>query len=249
MARLSVTFFVDDSCTQPEKLRASVNTELIDFVWQKCREAGYEDLDALVKAWAQAFGFKNTDKLRRNLREFGLTAELNHNYLAQMLRLLSIDKAELEALRTRHWDKLYEEEKLFIANFELLLRNADTILQDSRYRNIVFRGLYLATLWVGRNRPLTLGELYYHYNKSEWIFPACCGSVYLYRGSGSPLSGSNRYEGFCLVCKKIFRGSRESSCEIIEPFLKNPPDFPYQATEFSIKQLLADLNGDHGVSG
>ncbi len=234
---LSVTFFPDEPCQQPHYQPSTVNTELVDFIGEKALLSGYDS----VKDLAKAFGTKNHDKIIRNLQEFSRTGNMNINYMNQLCTLLAIDKTEIDGIRKRHRDRLYAEADLFMQNFDLLLRNEKVILEDEQYRNIVFHGLHIRSAWVGRYRPLTLGELFYHYRHGDWVTPDCCGSVYVISAGGSVLSGNNRYQGYCSRCKKVFHGSRPSFGEIMNPFLNNKPDFEYKPTDCTVKQLVTDL--------
>ncbi len=237
MSRQSITFFTDEPGPKPTNLPSTVNTELISYISQKALDAGFTN----VKELAKAFDTKNHDKIRRNLQEFGQTSSLNTSYMKQLEKLLKLDAIEIDAIKKRHHDKLYAESDLFIDNFELLFRHGKEILENETYRNISFFGLFISSAWVSRQRPLTLGELFYHYKHSDWIMPDCCGSVYVISGAGSPLSGSNKYKGYCRKCKKLFSGSRPSFKEILRPFLKNEPVFAYVPTDYTIKELVDDL--------
>lgn len=237
MSRQSITFFTDEPCQQPTNLPSTVNTELLDYIGKKALDAGF----ANIKELAKAFGTQNHDKIIRNLQEFGQTSRLNPNYMSQLIKLLKLDTTEIDAIHKRHRDKLNAEANLFIANFELLFRHGKDILENETYRNITFYGLFISSAWISRQRPLTIGELFYHYKHGDWIMPDCCGSVYVISGGGSPLSGTNKYNGYCSKCKKIFFGSRPSFSEILRPFLKNEPDFSYVPTNYTVKQLINDL--------
>ena len=238
MSRLSVTFFVDEPCQQPTNLPSTVNSELISYISQKALDAGL----ANVKELAKAFGSKNHDKIIRNLQEFGQTSRLNPNYMKQLEKLLKLDISEIDAIHKRHRDSLNAESDLFIANFELLFKHNKDILDNETYRNITFHGLFISSAWVGRQRPLTLGELYFHYKHGDWIMPDCCGSVYIISAGGSPLSGTNKYQGYCKTCKKVVYGSRPSFGEILKPYLTDQPDFPYVRTDYTIRQLVEELS-------
>lgn len=237
MSHLSVTFFTDEPSQQPVNLPSTVNQELISYTIERAIIKGY----GTVKDLAKAFGTKNHDKVIRNLKEFCLTSQLNPNYFNQLVKILDIDKADIEAIRKRHHDKLYAEEKLFIANFDLLFRQNKDILNNEHYRNIIFHGLNISSAWVGRQRPLTLGELFYHYSRGDWIMPDCCGLVYVLSGGGSPLSGSNKYKGYCSKCGEVYYGSRPSFSEIFRPYIQDVPDFDYVPTDYTVKQLVEDL--------
>ena len=234
---LSVTFYPDEPCQQPPNQPNTVNTELIEFIGDKALLAGYNT----VKDLAKAFGTKNHDKVLRNLQEFNRTASLNPSYMKELYAILNIDQAEVDAISKRHRDRLYAEFDMFLQNFDLLLRNEKIIIEDERYRNIVFYGLRISSAWVGRCRPLTLGELFFHYRHGDWIMPDCCGAVYVISAGGSVLSGCNQYQGYCSSCKKTFCGSRPSFREIMHPFLDNKPDFDFKPTDYTVRQLVADL--------
>lgn len=237
MSHLSFTFFTDEPGQQPTSLPSTVNKELIAYITNKALSKGY----GTIKDLAKAFGTKNHDKVIRNLKEFCQTSQLNPNYFNQLINILSLDKAEIDAIHKQHHDKLNAEMDLYIKHFDFIFKHGNVILRNEKYRNITFHGLYLSCAWIGRRRPLTLGELFYHYKHGEWIMPDCCGSVYVISGGGSALSGRNNYQGFCSKCKQVYYGSRPSFGEILRPFIKNEPDFEYEPTDYTVRQLVDDL--------
>ncbi len=245
MSRLFVRFAADLPCEQPCNLPNPVNVELIDFIERKCVDAGYNDVSSLAKAFRSA----NPTKLIRNLQEFGKTSNLQPEYLEKLIKIINLDASEIDDIQRRHRDKLYEEKNRFLHNFDLMLDNTDVILADPRYRNIIFYGLYISTAWVGRNRPVTIGELLFHYRNGDFILPECCGSAYLISGGCSVLSGCNNYEGFCRTCKKRVYGSSEFfSAKVSGPYFKNPPPFPYEPTDYTVRQLVEDFEEEETQS-
>lgn len=109
------------------------------------------------------------------------------------------------------------EGTLFLSNLELLLNNAQVILNNSEY---FFCPLLFATrafLWVGGGGPLCLGHLLLGWSDGILLEPCrdCSGEILVARFSGSVLTGTNSWFGFCAscVCKK-------SGCDSIhKPFL------------------------------
>lgn len=231
-------FVTDASCYPNTDIEDSVCRELIEYINQKSLDAGFKTVSDL----ARAFGTKNPDKVLRNLREFGKTAELNAQYMKQLQGILQIEPSRIDEIRSRHQAALFADKELFLKHFELLLGNSGMILENLQYRNIRFFGLSIESAWVGRSRPLTLGELFFRYNRKEWIAPKCCGSVYIYRASGSALSGCHTYHGYCPGCKTEFKGSHPTFSEILHPFLTSLPDFDYIPTAVTIRELIPKLH-------
>lgn len=232
-----LTFFVDDPCGNAPNAVNVVNTELIQYISNACVAAGYSSLIDVAKA----FGTKNPDKIVRNLRIFWETGKLNSLYMNHLHTLLHIDRVTTDEIRKRHNERLFADRRIFIDNFELLFQNTDVILANPVYRNIQFYGLAIQSAWVSRNRPLTLGELFFHYRRNEWITRDCCGPVYIFSASGSALSGCHRYHGCCTGCKKEVQGSCSTFSEILNPFFQSPPDFDYEPAEYSVSTLIESL--------
>lgn len=237
MSRLSVTFFADEPCQQPTNLPDTVNVDLITFIGRKSTDAGFKDVLSLSKA----FGTTNNEKIVRNLQAFGQTGQLNPQYMSKLVELLNINISDIEAIRRQHNERLYLEEKLFIQYFDLLFSHQDLIIKQENYRNITFHGLGINSAWVGRRRPCTLGELYQHWQNKRLIAPDCCGTTYIFSAGGSALSGSHTYRAICSICKKVVSGQRPTFSEILNPYLQFESDFAYVPTDYTVKQLVADL--------
>ena len=96
-----------------------------------------------------------------------------------------------------------EEKELFIKNYEFIWENRERIINDGALHEIplYFAGLSLAYMSGG---ALTLGMLLTLWNNGEWTTkcPFCGGAVRIFGRSGSPLTGRNRYHGFCTSCGK-----------------------------------------------
>ncbi|MGE4446549.1 MAG: hypothetical protein AB7C92_07890 [Synergistaceae bacterium] len=96
-----------------------------------------------------------------------------------------------------------EEQKLFIENYELIWENRVRIINDEALSEtrLYFSGLSLAYVSGG---GLTLGMLLKLWNNGEWTTkcPFCGGTVRIFSWGGSPLTGSNKYHGFCTSCKR-----------------------------------------------
>lgn len=96
-----------------------------------------------------------------------------------------------------------EEQKLFIENYEFIWENRERIINDVALSEtrLYFSGLSLAYVSGGN---LTLGMLLTLWNNSEWTTkcPFCGGTVRIFAWGGSPLTGNNKYHGFCTSCKR-----------------------------------------------
>jgi len=96
-----------------------------------------------------------------------------------------------------------EEQKLFIENYELIWENRERIINNEALSEtrLYFSGLSLAYVSGG---SLTLGMLLTLWNNGEWTAkcPFCGGAVRIFGWGGSPLTGNNKYHGFCTSCKR-----------------------------------------------
>jgi len=96
-----------------------------------------------------------------------------------------------------------EEQKLFIENYEFIWENRERIINDGALfeTRLYFSGLSLAYVSGG---GLTLGMLLTLWNNGEWTTkcPFCGGTVRIFGWGGSPLTGNNKYHGFCTSCKR-----------------------------------------------
>lgn len=96
-----------------------------------------------------------------------------------------------------------EEQKLFIENYELIWENRERIIYNEALSEtrLYFSGLSLAYVSGG---SLTLGMLLTLWRNGEWTTkcPFCGGAVRIFGWGGSPLTGNNKYHGFCTSCKR-----------------------------------------------
>lgn len=112
------------------------------------------------------------------------------------------DVAYYNALRVGGNPRL-EEQNLFIENYGLIWENRERIINDEAMSEtrLYFSGLSLAYVSGG---GLTLGMLLTLWNNGEWTTkcPFCGGVVRIFGWGGSPLTGNNKYHGFCTSCKR-----------------------------------------------
>ena len=242
MSQRSVTFFTDEVGPSPANQTDRINKRLIEFIQKKSTDNGYDS----VKALAKAFGYKNPDKVMRQLETFYETGELNPEYMKKLLEILHIDPEDIKRIKKEHQDRLYAPLNLFIHQFEALYAQRKKILNSPRYRNIVIPGIEITSAWVSRHRPLTLGELYFHWDHKEFIERACCGKVFVFRVSGSALSGANDFSGYCPACKKVYEGSLDSFHDLFHAYINHVPDFPYEYSDCTMQELVESLLGQTG---
>lgn len=238
MATPFITFFVDEKSKQPNNLPNDINTELIEFIGKKIMAAGYMNL----KAVSNAFGTKNPSKILLALRGFSKTGRLNEHYMRQLSKLVSFEMNEVEEITARHYAELDTEACLCAEHFDLILQNTDRIIATKEFRNITFYGLGIKASFIERHRPLTLGELMFIWNKNQLIaYDECCGPVYIFAASGSPLSGSHNYRGICSCYKKFVYGSMDTFGEILHPIFKSEFPYEYEPTDCTIAKLVDRL--------
>lgn len=132
-------------------------------------------------------------------------------------------------------EKLYEElsmpeesefeaeanKKLFCNNLELILGNADIVINNPEFFHISHKWSYIGSNWIGK-RYLPLGVLLMLWQKDLFIAecPKCNSKVYLFQAGGLVLSGSYSYEAVCINCREIVSGERASGFgTLIKPAL------------------------------
>lgn len=96
--------------------------------------------------------------------------------------------------------------ELLEENFDLILQNADKIINNEKYFYCYLYCAYVATPYFGPNGSLPFGGLLMLWKNGKLIVShegECNGKLYLLGGCGSPLSGGNSCEGYCTVCKRI----------------------------------------------
>ncbi len=102
--------------------------------------------------------------------------------------------------------------KLFCSNVDLVLRRVKDIIACSDY--FFCRPAFGLCNWtyVNGDGPLSLGHLLLGWRDGVLVgmCPVCSGSVLVVSFAGSPLSGSNRWTGFCLGCRARRKGSWQS---------------------------------------
>lgn len=96
-----------------------------------------------------------------------------------------------------------EEKILFIENYDFIWENRERIINDVALSEtrLYFSGLSLAYVSGG---SITLGMLLTLWSNGQWTTkcPFCGGTVRIFAWGGSPLTGNNKYHGFCTSCKR-----------------------------------------------
>ncbi|NLN60706.1 MAG: hypothetical protein GX147_08405 [Deltaproteobacteria bacterium] len=237
MSRLSLKFYKDDWVARPSNTTANEN--LIHYIANSARLSGY----ATVRDLARAFGFKNPNKVTNALQIFFSTSEIHDSYMKKLVEILDLDPQKIEEINSQHRDALFKDQRLFVQHFDALYAKADFIISHERFRNIIFFGMNFESLWVGRHRPLSLGELFFHWKENRLVTDsACCGLLYIFQAAGSPLSGANSVTGYCDSCKQIISTKLPSFSAILHPLLNNPPPWPYAVVDDSMQDLVQELN-------
>ncbi len=113
---------------------------------------------------------------------------------------------------------LDEAYHLFIKNLPLLLCNSQLVQSESEWNSIELPFAWCSWPYVSGDGPLTLGTLLAGYQNGllKEPCPTCPDHCFVTVFSGSPLSGSNSWSGYCLTCDEAKR-ARNS---IHKPFLK-----------------------------
>ena len=114
-----------------------------------------------------------------------------------------------------------EERILFIENYGLIWENRERIINDEALfeTRLYFAGLSLAYISGG---SLTLGMLLTLWNNGEWTTkcPFCGGAVRIFGWGGSPLTGNNKYHGFCTSCKRYRDDAEDNFLKKVLPAIK-----------------------------
>jgi hypothetical protein len=115
-------------------------------------------------------------------------------------------------------EKRAQEEQFFCDNLQLMLDRGQDILANSEYFFCPLSFAWCAFLWIGGGGPLCLGHLLLGWNEGILIEPCpdCNSRVFVTSFSGSPLSGSNSWSGFCIGC----RSRRAGRGAVNKPFSK-----------------------------
>lgn len=228
--------FTDEPCEQPER-EDTVNRELIKFIFDKMKAAGLRPLDL-----AKRFSPKKPYKMQRQLDKFKETGQLPPSYMVYLSRELGFTLEEVKELERRHHQRIHRQRDLFVEHFDLIEGHREQILDTPKWRNIVFHGMGIFTLWIGSHRPLTLGELLLLYRQGCWITDSvCCGPVHLIYGVGSPLTGSHHYHGFCRSCHQMKYGHFDQFTQIRGPILDLIRAHPYEPSQETVKTLIQAL--------
>ncbi len=141
-----------------------------------------------------------------------------------------------------------EEIRTFFANIDLILANADKILQDEIYSNIRIKGTGIDGIYIG-HIDLFLGDLIRLWHNETWRK----GQKYYYHLGGSPLSGMSfctYWENGKIGCDKSTPsfGTLLRPANMVIRNLQEQPDgipipFPKRhVSELNINDLIAKLN-------
>lgn len=118
----------------------------------------------------------------------------------------SMGDIEIPLRNVEEWGNY--EKNLFFKNYSLIWKNRDKILSTPSLYNITapFISLSIAYIYCGN---LTLGMLIQLWQKNEWssTCPDCGDIVRITSWGGSPLSGINKWHGFCTRCNRELSAS------------------------------------------
>jgi hypothetical protein len=111
-----------------------------------------------------------------------------------------------------------EEYCLLIEHVDVILKHEEDILQCTDYFFVPLSFAWCSWPYIGGDGPMCLGHLLLGWKDGILTEPcsACGGNVLVVRFSGSPLSGTNSWAGYCINCrdKKLGRQS------VHKPFFK-----------------------------
>jgi hypothetical protein len=107
---------------------------------------------------------------------------------------------------------------LFTDNLPLLLEFTQSIRKNSTWKSIELPFAWCSWPYISGDGPLALGMLLEGYLNGllKEPCPDCSDECFVTVFSGSPLSGSNSWSGFCLTCNEA-KKARDS---IHKPFTK-----------------------------
>ena len=110
-------------------------------------------------------------------------------------------------------EKQAEETAILCRNFEVIVNNFETILENEQYFYCQIGTAFLSMPYIGPDGPIPLGVLVLLWQKGDLIkqCPRCGGSAYILGAGGSPLSGTHGWWGICRTCGETKRRRGEGS--------------------------------------
>lgn len=111
---------------------------------------------------------------------------------------------EIITLPRQSKSEIRKETEMFKENFSLILDHASLIINTPRYYYSYLENFIVGLVYLGGYRAC-IGSLLQLWEKGIFMDECsyCGGSLYLFSGKGSPLSGSNSCAGICNECTEI----------------------------------------------
>ncbi|WP_045217360.1 hypothetical protein [Desulfonatronovibrio magnus] len=111
---------------------------------------------------------------------------------------------EIITLPRQSKSEIKKETEMFKENFSLILDNSRLIMNTPRYYYSYLESFIVGLVYLGGHKA-SIGSLLQLWEKGIFMDECrhCGGSLYLFSGKGSPLSGSNSCAGICNECREI----------------------------------------------
>lgn len=124
-------------------------------------------------------------------------------------------------LPERNREEQHEDFTLFCDHFNLIKQNAKIIIADEKLFYCSFHLAMIGNYIMGvRYLPVGLLLLLWEDEMMVDSCQECCNKIYIIGAGGSPLSGTNRYWGYCPYCEKEVKGSYKPFHALWRPAIK-----------------------------
>jgi len=177
--------------------------DLANYILDQRNQAGLS-----VKELAKRCGFRNLTKsidiLTRCEDEGG---DLPRDYVDKIVEICGMNReryhelvqrriAEKEARLQLEEQNRYQRMLAYLKHLALIRSRPEFFFMKDKF-------VYYGQLYVSC-KPLMVGELVTHWKKGIFLDrKACCGTVFQMNVVRSPMSGSERWQGFCIACGKL----------------------------------------------
>lgn len=111
---------------------------------------------------------------------------------------------EIITLPRQSKSEIRKETEMFKENFSLILDHSSLIINSPKYYYSYLESFIVGLIYLGGYHAY-IGSLLQLWKKGVFMGKCsyCGGSLYLFSGKGSPLSGSNSCAGICNECREI----------------------------------------------
>jgi hypothetical protein len=106
--------------------------------------------------------------------------------------------------------------QLFCDNLEMIIANADLIMERPEFFYIRHDWMLIGGIYVG-SKHIPLGVLLKLWQSGRWIgeCPDCGSRAYIFKAGGSPLSGSHYCHAVCPVCREVLNSKQAETFTVL----------------------------------